>query len=163
MFAPSYSVEVRVVIACLKKSPCFVYIRVRNLSAADCASALGHNWSVAYKIFRKIQLKEKGKKLSKACTPCLNSPGKMSNFLKFSGLHMRDDMKIQQGELINILHRLREIYTRLIQNRRTGSETFNCQKMFWNIALVIKASLTIGNGNQYMNNLINNVVKNEFL
>ena len=162
MFAPSHLVEVRVVIACLKNPPCFVYIQVRNLSVADCASALDHNWSVAYKIFRKIQLKEKEKKLSKACTPCLNSPEKMSNFLKFSGLHMKDDMKIQQGELINILHRFREIYTWLIQNHRTGWETFKCQKMFWNIALVIKASLTIGNGNQYMSNLINNVVKNEF-
>ena len=73
------------------------------------------------------------------CTPVelLYSPGKMTSFLKFSVLRPRskisteemtkptvDDMNIQWGELKNILHWLKYIYTWLIQKHRNGWVTF---------------------------------------
>ena len=70
-------------------------------------------------------------------------------------------MKIQRGELTNILLWLKNMYTWLTQKHRNVFGTFKCQKTFWNITLAIKASLRVEYRTQYKNHQMNNTVKNQ--
>ena len=53
------------------------------------------------------------------------------------------DMKIQQGELMNMLLWLKNIYTWFIPKHISGSVTFKCQKILRKIVLAINSSLKV--------------------
>ena len=72
-----------------------------------------------------------------------------------------DDMKIQRGELTNILRWLKNIYTWFIQKHNNHWEAFKSKKILWKIAKVIRSSLKVGNRTQYTNHQMNNAVKNQ--
>ena len=72
-----------------------------------------------------------------------------------------DNMKTQRVELTNILHLLKNMCTWLTQKHRNSCITFKCQKILWNIALTIKASLRVKNRTQYTNHQMNYASKNQ--
>ena len=112
------------------------------------------NFSFLYSIIHPVSVPRWG---------MLDSPGKMLNFQNFSGVRpsskfstgeirkptgettkpIRDDMKIQWGESINILLWLKNIYTWFTQKHINGWVTFKCQKILRKIALAIKSSLKV--------------------
>ena len=93
----------------------------------------------------------------------LDSPEKMRSFQNFSGVRpsskfstgeireptgettkpIEDDMKIQRGDLTNILLWLKNIYTWFTQKHINGWVTFKCHKILRKISLRMKTNLKV--------------------
>ena len=65
------------------------------------------------------------------------------------------------GKLNNMLHWLQSICTRFTQKHRHGWVNLSVKKALWNIALTIKASLTVENINQHIDHQMKHGVKSQ--